>query len=457
MNQPPRGGVLRVTPAIGTALSTFFFMSVGWVDAADDLPLTYALSYYTLHEMDQQTVKSPDTLPYVYSTLGQGLASLDYQVQGVVQVADVFGASTNATTPVQVLPLDSASAVELTLPALASAALGNNPTATAQAVSAALPSINAVNCSTPTPCSSINRQACERTAHTCGECLPGLVGAEGDSNIPCALASALVQTGGNCYAHADCLTASCVFNSTSNSASNSTSNSSQPTSQPSSSPPTSQPSGHPSMQPTGQPTSQPSSQPVGVCADVARVCPENCNSNSYNSNNSSNSNNSNSNSSSTGNGVCGYSSLDGTELDTCSVADTTCRARCNCTEGWFGRACAVNSTEYGGMLEFRQTLCAEMYRAVQQQDGAGVISARASAISSILMDSELVNAEALVSCTLALTQTVTQYPALACAGGVAQVAGALSSVLEKGSALPPALLSNVSAALVALSVGCQSI
>ncbi|KAJ1404972.1 hypothetical protein B484DRAFT_437024, partial [Ochromonadaceae sp. CCMP2298] len=98
-----------------------------------------------------------------------------------------------------------------------------------------------------------------------------------------------------------------------------------------------------------------------------------------------------------------------------------------------------------------------MYRAVQQQDGTGVISARASAISSILIDSELVNAEALVSCTLALTQTVIEYPALACAGGVAQVAGALSSVLEKGSALPPALLSNVSAALVALSVGCQSI
>jgi hypothetical protein len=53
-------------------------------------------------------------------------------------------------------------------------------------------------------------------------------------------------------------------------------------------------------------------------------------------------------------GVCWYSTLDGEEVPTCSVADTTCRARCRCSEDYFGAACSVNSTEFEGMVEFRQ-------------------------------------------------------------------------------------------------------
>ena len=49
MNSPPYSGGVGITPSFGTAFTTYFTMkATGWLDDAEDLPLYYAFSYYTL-------------------------------------------------------------------------------------------------------------------------------------------------------------------------------------------------------------------------------------------------------------------------------------------------------------------------------------------------------------------------------------------------------------------------
>lgn len=212
MNEAPSGGSLRVVPTTGTALSTVYdIRSANWIDDESDFPLSYLISYYLLDPTKLNLLKRLDTIPFIASTLGQGLSSLNYEVSCLVAVQDIYGGRANSTATTVVRPAASTADVVTTTNAALTTAVSNlDATSIVTAVNAALNSINSVVCTVPTPCVQLNRQQCQSSQRTCGPCLAGFGGAPGDANSHCYDANQLKRIGAPCSAHSTCATGSCV-------------------------------------------------------------------------------------------------------------------------------------------------------------------------------------------------------------------------------------------------------
>ena len=66
------------------------------------------------------------------------------------------------------------------------------------AISISLTQISSVDCSRSPNCKSLKRGPCAKTAATCGPCLPGFVGMEGDSNSLCVSSGVTLSVGADC-------------------------------------------------------------------------------------------------------------------------------------------------------------------------------------------------------------------------------------------------------------------
>jgi len=105
INKPPIGGVFDITPATGIALQdTFKFSASSWTDAAEDFPLSYAISYYTDDQSKQISLKGLNFQQSVSAVLGQGLRSMYYAVNGFLKVVDLYGGQATTTRSVVVNP-----------------------------------------------------------------------------------------------------------------------------------------------------------------------------------------------------------------------------------------------------------------------------------------------------------------------------------------------------------------
>jgi hypothetical protein len=124
----------------------------------------------------------------------------------------------------------------------------------------------------PVVCSTINRQVCSGTAKTCGACLAGYVGADGDGNTLCmsvaVVAKSVAQVGESCTSNAGCITNSC-----------------------------------PAVVAPSQ----------RVCVDVNKVCPNSCGGKSK--------------------GTCVFTNQNAITVSECSVTDSFCQANCICKSG----------------------------------------------------------------------------------------------------------------------------
>lgn len=214
MNQPPVGGSLVVSPSSGLALNTSFLMIANsWSDDPADYPLGYIFSYYTLYST-YSTVLRPLSVTSVANVyIGQGLSSLLYYVTCVVEASDIYGATSNATTPVKVSPILGLSSLASALAkTLTSATISQDPVAISQAVTAATSTLNVIDCTVPVTCSSLNRQQCMNTPKTCGPCNTGYSGPSGDSNTMCVslqTLSAKKGIGEICSLSSDCISGLC--------------------------------------------------------------------------------------------------------------------------------------------------------------------------------------------------------------------------------------------------------
>ena len=211
INTPPMGGIMEVDPTTGYALNTSFFLSTyQWSD--DNLPLSYYMYYYNLNTAERNLVKSNDGVSYVRSILGPGLSLLQYSVTCVAVVADSLQASNNATAAVSVKP----SSIELNTRIISSmfttAYANSDPIAIIQIANAATQILNTVNCSMTIACGSIFRYPCNAVSHTCGLCLPGYVGLNGNFNMPCKRKSSFIVAGGYCSSNNSCVSNICVNN-----------------------------------------------------------------------------------------------------------------------------------------------------------------------------------------------------------------------------------------------------
>ena len=390
INSAPTGGVVQVSPASGTALTTVFAVRTSqWVDDVEDLPLRYRLAYYTSTAARLFVVKNSGTVPYVNAVLGQGLQNLNYVVQVMAFATDVFEGEANATIATEVLPVEPSPALtDSTSAALDNALADKDSTTVTTLISASVNAINAVDCNVPFDCGTVNREVCTTTARTCGQCLRGYVGIDGHSNVACQLASNSIAAGGQCTTDESCFSGNCES---------------------------------------------------GVCADVAKSCPNDC--------------------SGAADGTCVYRDSDGGALDFCSVSDDFCSAVCVCRERRFGADCSLTGIEFDDLVAFREAMCTDLYSSLQFQDvDAAAVSSRAQSVAELLVDPQQSSDTALEFCTAVLVTTVLDYPTFSCLGETPNIiVDSLSRILAiDSSRLSASLYSNVTFVVEQLSTSCQS-
>ena len=222
MNSPPSGGYVSVSPESGEEMLTSYnFRALLWQDDPVDYPLQYTMSYYQLNSNDQVYIKPKSIVSSVQAFLSRGLPSNDYYVTALTIISDSYGSTSNDTVKVRVAPVKDVNALVASVSGSLESAFKKIDTAlVSQLISGATNTMNSVNCTimlsysinkdciTENDCSTcLNRDVCSKTAHTCGSCLPGFFGLEGDSNSPCM--SSVRPTGAGCRSNIDCLSGLC--------------------------------------------------------------------------------------------------------------------------------------------------------------------------------------------------------------------------------------------------------
>jgi hypothetical protein len=220
VNEPPSSGIMTIIPANGTALTTnFAFSTSGWIDDATDLPFTYdfrnALTLATI-ATTSSFIKSRTEDNAATSLLAAGLQSNDRRIYIVIRAYDIYLASSTISSTVVVGPL-SATNVDYSsiLTSSLSAALSvQNVDGLVSVINMVSSSMNSVNCSLVGHefCFNRNRDDCSTTANTCGSCLSGFVGIDGDSNTKCVEPTSIGAVGDLCTSDNDCLYNSCDSN-----------------------------------------------------------------------------------------------------------------------------------------------------------------------------------------------------------------------------------------------------
>lgn len=214
-NGPPQHGDFAATPHWGTELETpFNLTALHWVDS--DLPLRYQYGYLTTQRV-AVTLVTLSNSSVVSSLLPSGDGGDNFTVSCLVHVFDSLGSSASSNSTVRVFPMSSAHASEVVSSMLTSAA--SDPVVLMQVIGVATAMVNRVNCSAAPACRVYNREACSMTPNTCGPCLAGYLGDQGDANSKCWDATLPIltstsptqcQSSANCGMWMSCKGGSCV-------------------------------------------------------------------------------------------------------------------------------------------------------------------------------------------------------------------------------------------------------
>lgn len=177
----------------------------------------------------------------------------------------------------------------------------------------------------------------------------------------------------------------------------------------------------------------------GACADVLKSCPNSC----------------------SGHGTCIFTSaLTGNNVASCSVSDSTCSARCVCAAAYYSADCSIDHSSYSALQQMRELMCSVMLSTSSSQVVTPFyIASVSTTIIALLQDFSQVSNFALGNCTLALTDTLTTHATVAESLDAAWIGSfqALSTILNKGVAIPPSILLSVNSALQALLAARQSV
>jgi hypothetical protein len=128
-----------------------------------------------------------------------------------VQAKDIYGATSSAYNNTVVLAPQAAALESAADTQIEEALTKSDPVAVSNVVNAVANSLNVRNCTVPKTCSTIGRFDCASgsTPKTCGKCLDGLIGVDGDSNTECQAAYLLKRIGETCTIDKDCASGYC--------------------------------------------------------------------------------------------------------------------------------------------------------------------------------------------------------------------------------------------------------
>jgi len=211
MNSPPTVGNLFVDPRNGTAMVTIFNMQASdFSDDVDDYPIYYVMLIYS-DPTKKSVVKTSGEVTYANVKLGQGIEELDFAVQCEAQARDIYGAASSAFNNTVVLAPQEAALESAATAQVEEALTNSDPAAVANVANAVASSLNVKNCTVPLPCDNIGRLSCASgsTPKTCGKCLPGLIGVDGDANTECQAPNLIKRVGETCVINKDCASGLC--------------------------------------------------------------------------------------------------------------------------------------------------------------------------------------------------------------------------------------------------------
>jgi hypothetical protein len=207
VNAAPLPGKFSVSPRNGTEIvDPFTFVATQWYDA--DLPLQYQFGYIS-NSGAAVALRSKSETAYWTGKLTAGSTINGFAVNCSAQVIDSLEAGRVVYDVVRVQKQgdrDPATVADIISSALIEGAGSTDGLKQATALSTYL--LNEVNCTSTPNCTTLNRQECFRTPHTCGACISSLyIGDEGDSNQHCQLrnsTAATIPAGTDCEQASDC-------------------------------------------------------------------------------------------------------------------------------------------------------------------------------------------------------------------------------------------------------------
>ena len=188
-NGPPLPGTFSVSPSEGVELVTNFLLSAtSWTDK--HLPITYQFGFVSGSTGARLALQSRSEAPFGSSALAAGPAELDGAVSCYADVFDSLGAFIRQTRTVKVTAAmvragqNEEEGIDEVLIAQLRGSSGNADS-TMSTLSIGSSMLNAVNCSLAPNCAELNRARCAAVPHTCGACMVGYIGDDGDSNELC--------------------------------------------------------------------------------------------------------------------------------------------------------------------------------------------------------------------------------------------------------------------------------
>ena len=208
INTPPIVGKIEIDPTSGVEMDTRFLVEASrWVD--DDMPLSYQFGYENPKDSSILIVRGRAEIAFADTTLPSGGASRDNKVLCTVKVFDFLNAFTVGSeyAVVEKLNITSSALGALVTDNLDAAA--GDVDGTKEVLSVATSVANNQDCSSlPYDCANeLFRADCYDTANTCGPCLDGYMGTEGDDNSICVLVGgrrSLSASSTGCYVDSDC-------------------------------------------------------------------------------------------------------------------------------------------------------------------------------------------------------------------------------------------------------------
>lgn len=212
-NTSPKSGSFVVSPDSGDALSTVFsFLSSGWTDDVEDLPLQYLFSYALATSQPQLVLQARSLLNTAKATLPAGLESNGLRLVTTAKIFDNLLSTATTTFAVLVRINPDVVLTDFLSDSLDLALASSDTNIAFQATNNVGSTILVVNCTlaNDTFCSSLNRESCFGQPNTCSECLDGFNGVVGPANTRCfSKFDTVGEVGSACGSNSDCLLGNC--------------------------------------------------------------------------------------------------------------------------------------------------------------------------------------------------------------------------------------------------------